>query len=264
MSQNKMLLKGKVALVTGGGRGIGRGIALGLAQAGAAVAVTARTEEEVNRVQQEMRALGAQALGISADMANPNVLPELVGKVSNELGSIDVLVNNAAVGSAYSQKPLIEYDDDFWDYSLALNLTTPYRLCKAVAPAMREKKWGRIINISSLAGKMPLLHGSAYAASKHGLIGLTRAIALELAPSGITVNAICPGPVKTRMGELRMTQDSARLGIDFDEWERRLTPPIGRLLVPEDFAPITVLLSSDAGAAITGQVINVCGGTMMS
>lgn len=259
-----MLLKNKVALVTGGGRGIGRGIALGLAREGAAVAVIARTHDEVSRVEQEMRALGAQALAISADLAEREAPGDIVRKTVSELGTIDILVNNAAVGSAYSQRPLIEYDDNFWDYSLALNLTAPYRLCKAVAPAMHEKKWGRIVNISSLAGRMPLLHGSAYAASKHGLIGLTRAMALELAPNGITVNAICPGPVKTKMGQLRMTQDSARLGIPFEEWETRLTPPIGRLLFPEDFAPIVVLLSSDGGAAITGQIINVCGGTLMS
>lgn len=258
-----MLLDNKVTLVTGAGRGIGRGIALGLAREGAAVAVTARTEEELQSVKQEISALGGRALAIAADLSKPAVPSQVVQKVSNELGSVDILVNNAAIGSAYSQKPLVEYDDDFWDYSLALNLTSPYRFCKAVAPAMQKKKWGRIINIASLAGKMPLLHGSAYAASKLGLIGFTRAIALELAPSGITVNAICPGPVKTKTGHLRMTQDSARLGISFDEWEKRLTPPIGRLLTPDDFAPMSVLLASEGGAAITGQIINVCGGTLM-
>ncbi len=258
-----MQLENKVALVTGAGRGIGRGIALGFAQAGATVVITARTDEEIHSVEKEIQGKGGKALAINADVAQKGVPEKVIRQIVNELGSIDILVNNAAVGSAYSQKPLVEYDDDFWDYSVALNLTSPYHFCKAAAPIMQRKKWGRIINIASLAGKMPLLHGSAYAATKLGLIGFTRAIALELAPDGITANALCPGPVKTKMGKIRMTQDSARLGISFEEWEKRLTPPMGRFILPEDFAPICVLLASDGGAAITGQNFNVCGGTLM-
>ena len=258
-----MLLKNRVALVTGAGRGIGKGIALGFAREGATVAVNARTEEEIKEVEGEIKALGQKGLAITADIAKPGVPEKVVQQIITEFGSLDILVNNAAVGSAYSQKPLVEFDDDFWDYSLALNLTAPYRLCKAAAPVMRKRKWGRIINISSLAGKMPLLHGSAYAATKLGLIGFTRAIALELAPDGITVNAICPGPVRTKMGKIRIAADAARLGISIEDWEKRLTPPIGRFIFPEDFAPMSVLFASDGGAAITGQVINVCGGTLM-
>jgi meso-butanediol dehydrogenase/(S,S)-butanediol dehydrogenase/diacetyl reductase len=258
-----MLLKNRVALVTGAGRGIGKGIALGFAREGATVAVNARTEEEIKEVEGEIKALGQKGLAITADIAKPGVPEKVVQQIITEFGSLDILVNNAAVGSAYSQKPLVEFDDDFWDYSLALNLTAPYRLCKAAAPLMRKRKWGRIINISSLAGKMPLLHGSAYAATKLGLIGFTRAIALELAPDGITVNAICPGPVRTKMGKIRIAADAARLGISIEDWEKRLTPPIGRFIFPEDFAPMSVLFASDGGAAITGQVINVCGGTLM-
>jgi NAD(P)-dependent dehydrogenase (short-subunit alcohol dehydrogenase family) len=258
-----MLLKNRVALVTGAGRGIGKGIALGFAREGATVVVNARTEEEIKEVEGEIKALGQKGLAITADIAKPGVPEKVVQQIIKEFGSLDIIVNNAAVGSAYSQKPLVEFDDDFWDYSLALNLTAPYRLCKAAAPLMRKRKWGRIINISSLAGKMPLLHGSAYAATKLGLIGFTRAIALELAPDGITVNAICPGPVRTKMGKIRIAADAARLGISIEDWEKRLTPPIGRFIFPEDFAPMSVLFASDGGAAITGQVINVCGGTLM-
>jgi NAD(P)-dependent dehydrogenase (short-subunit alcohol dehydrogenase family) len=259
-----MLLENKVALVTGAGRGIGKGIALGFAREGATVVVTARTAEELLDVEREICALGGKALTITADLAQRGVPEDVIQQVLDKFGTIDIVVNNAAVGSAYSQKPLLEYDDDFWDYSLALNLTAPYHFCKVAAPVMKAKKWGRIINISSLAGKMPLLHGAAYAASKLGLIGFTRAIALELAADGITVNAICPGPVKTKMGKKRIAQDSARLGISIEDWEKRLTPPIGRFIFPEDFAPISVLLASDAGSAITGQTINVCGGTLMN
>jgi NAD(P)-dependent dehydrogenase (short-subunit alcohol dehydrogenase family) len=259
-----VLLEKKVALVTGAGRGIGRGIALGFAREGATVVVTARTVEEIEEVEREIFGLGQKGLTIAADLAKPGVPEKIIKRILDEYGTIDIVVNNAAVGSAYSQKPLLEYDDDFWDYSLALNLTAPYRFCKAAAPIMKKRGWGRIINISSLAGKMPLLHGAAYAASKLGLIGFTRAIALELAADGITVNAICPGPVKTKMGKKRIAQDSARLGISVEDWEKRLIPPIGRFLLPEDFAPITVLLASEAGSAITGQTINVCGGTLMN
>lgn len=259
-----MLLENKVALVTGAGRGIGKGIALGFAREGAIVVVTARTAEEIQEVEREIGELGQKALTIAADLSKPGVPENIVKRILDECGTIDIVVNNAAVGSAYSQKPLLEYEDDFWDYSLALNLTAPYHFCKAAAPIMQKKRWGRIINIASLAGKMPLLHGSAYAATKLGLIGFTRAIALELASDGITVNAICPGPVKTKMGKIRIAQDSARLGISIEDWEKRLTPPIGRFILPEDFAPISVLLASDAGAAITGQTINVCGGTLMN
>lgn len=259
-----MLLKNKVALVTGAGRGIGKGIALGFAREGATVVVTARTTEELVEVEREILAIGGTALAITADLAQRKAPQDVVGQILDKFGTIDIVVNNAAVGSAYSQKPLLEYDDDFWDYSLALNLTAPYHFCKAAAPIMKKKRWGRILNIASLAGKMPLLHGSAYAATKLGLIGFTRAIALELAADGITVNAICPGPVKTRMGKKRIAQDSERLGISIEEWEKRLTPPIGRFILPEDFAPISVLLASDAGGAITGQTINVCGGTLMN
>lgn len=259
-----MQLKNKIALVTGAGRGIGKGIALGFAREGATVVATARTVEEIQQLEQEIVAMGQKAFVIAADLAKRGVPEDVVRQIVDKYGAIDIVVNNAAVGSAYSQKPLLEYDDDFWDYSLALNLSAPYHFCKAAAPIMKKKKWGRIINISSLAGKMPLLHGAAYAASKLGLIGFTRAIALELAADGITVNAICPGPVKTKMGKIRIAQDSARLGITIEEWEKRLTPPIGRFLLPEDFAPISVLLASDAGSAITGQTINVCGGTLMN
>jgi NAD(P)-dependent dehydrogenase (short-subunit alcohol dehydrogenase family) len=228
------------------------------------VVVTARTDKEIVSAEQEIRAMGGQALAIAADLSKREAPSQVIREVVRQFGTVDIMVNNAAVGSAYSQKPLVEFDDEFWDYTIALNLTSPYYFCKAVVPIMQKKKWGRIINISSLAGRMPLIHGTAYAASKAGLIGFTRALALELAPDGITVNTICPGPVKTTMGKIRMTQDANRLGISFDEWEKKLTPPIGRLLFPDDFAGITTLLASEASSAITGQSFNVCGGMLMS
>ena len=178
----------------------------------------------------------------------------VVGLAEEELGSLDILVNNAGLGSSSDPKPVIDFDDRFWDRSLALNLTVPYLLCKAVLPSMIKRKGGRIINIASLASRTPQIHGVAYAASKHGLLGLTRTLALEVAKDGITVNAICPGPVQTEMNDRRIQYDSGRLGIEFSELEARLTP-IGRRLQPPEMVPMAILLASDESAAITGQAL---------
>jgi NAD(P)-dependent dehydrogenase (short-subunit alcohol dehydrogenase family) len=135
-------------------------------------------------------------------------------------------------------------------------------LCKAVVPGLRARRWGRIINIASINGKAPSIHGAAYTASKHGLLGLTRVLALELAPDGITVNAICPGPVRTRMAEKRLTHDARRLGISEAEREKSLTP-MGGFLEPEHVAPMAVYLASEDASKVTGQALNVCGGMLM-
>lgn len=128
---------------------------------------------------------------------------------------------------------------------------------------MLQEKHGRIINISSIAGKIGSFHGSAYSASKHGLLGLTRSLALEVAGDGVTVNAICPGPVQTAMSDVRIRYDVDRLGASYDDYIKRLTP-IGRRLEPEEIVPLAILLASDESSAITGQSYNVCGGVLMA
>jgi len=255
-------LEKRVAIVTGGGRGIGRAIALGYVKEGASVVAVARTESELASLDDEIGELGGKCLTILGDLTNPCTSVQVVHRVMDTFGTIDILVNNAGVGSSPSPRPLIDFDDDFWNYTLALNLSAPYYFCKAVVPILLKKGWGRIVNIASLASKIGLTNGVAYAASKHGLLGLTRSLALELAKDKITVNAICPGPVRTMMNEARMQHDAQRLGVTVQELESRITP-IGRRLQPEELVPMAVLLASDEAAPITGQAFNVCGGMVM-
>lgn len=257
------LLVNRVALVTGAGRGIGRAIALAYAKEGARVVLTARTAEELDEVAGQIRERGATALTLAADLSDRAVARQIVADAEAAVGPIEILVNNAGIGSSSKPLPVVDFDDDFWDKTLALNLTTPYLLCKAVLPGMLSRRWGRIINVASINGKIGSLHGAAYAATKHGLLGLTRTLALEVAAHGITVNAICPGPVHTVMNDRRIEYDANRQGIAFEELEARLTP-IGRRLEPEEIAPLAVYLASDGAATIVGQAINVDGGVLMT
>jgi NAD(P)-dependent dehydrogenase (short-subunit alcohol dehydrogenase family) len=256
---DKRKLLGRVALITGASRGIGRAIARGYAKEGAVIAITARTEGDLRSLVEEVQSAGGRALGIRADLVDPAAPGQVVRQVLETFGTIDILVNNAGIGSSSSPRPVVDFDDEFWNKTLALNLTAPYKLSKAVLPIMLQKKWGRMINIASINGKLPAIHGAAYTASKHGLLGLTRTLALEVARDGITVNAICPGPVKTEMNERRVEYDAKRLGLSMAELESRLTP-IGRRLEPEEIVPMALLLASEESAAITGQAFNVCGG----
>lgn len=256
-------LQNKVALVTGAGRGIGRAIAISLAREGATVAGMARTRSELESLMQQIRQANGVGMEIEADLADASSPARIVTDVLRAFGTVDILVNNAGVVSAEDPRPVVSFNDEFWNRTLMVNLTAVYLLCKTVLPTLLKKKAGRIINIASLAGKTGLIHGCAYAASKHGLLGLTRALALEVADEGITVNAICPGPVRSVASDKRIGYDAKRLGVAVEDLERRLTP-LGRRLVPEEIAPLAVFLASDDGAAITGQAFNVCGGALMT
>lgn len=255
-------LENKIALVTGAGRGIGRAIALGFAAEGARISAVGRTESDLNSLVEEVSRLGSTAVAIPADLCQPIAASRVIEETQICLGTLDILVNNAGVGSSFDPKPVLHFNDDLWHRSLALNLTAPYLLSKAALPILLRKKWGRIINIASVASKSPQLHGVAYSSSKHGLLGLTRTLALEVAADGITVNAICPGPVETEMNDRRIRYDSERLGVPFSELEAGSTP-IGRRLQPEEMVPMAILLASEESAAITGQAFNICGGLAM-
>jgi len=252
----------RITVITGAGRGIGRALALGFAEQGARLALVARTSSELQAVEEEVRDMGTTAISIATDLSDPVAADGAIDRVLTEFGTIDILINDAAVGSSANPKPVAQFDDEFWSYTLALNLTAPYRLSKKVLPQMIAKKHGRILNISSLAGKTGLPFGAAYAASKHGLLGLTRSLAMEVIRDGITVNAICPGPVRSEASDKRLQFEATRTGLTVEELDRRATP-IGRRLYAHEIVPLALLLAQESASAITGQAFNVDGGLAM-
>lgn len=256
-------LQNRIALVTGAGRGIGRAVGTAMAREGARVALAARTTSELDEAVSEITSQGREAAAFEADLSDRSVPRRLVAQVNERFGPIDILVNNAGIGSSAMPQPVAALDVDFWDLTLELNLTAPLLLCQAVLPDMLARKRGRIITTASINSRRGSLHGAAYAASKHGVLGLMRTLALEVAGEGITVNCICPGPVKTRMNDRRVEYDAKRLSRDMQEYEQSLTP-IGGRLAPEDIAPMFVYLASDEARMITGQAYNICGGLVMS
>lgn len=256
-----MKLPDRVALVTGGGRGIGRAIALAFAREGAHVAVTARTVAELDAVAAEVRALGREALAVACDVAERAQVDDAVRRVVEGLGPVEILVNNA--GIAVSAK-LLDTDDALWDRHLRVNLTGAFLMTRAVLPGMLAAGWGRVVNVASIAGRQGYPYVAAYTASKHGLIGLTRAVAQEVVTSGVTVNAICPGYVATDLtwGAARNIQE--RTGRTYDEAVRSLAAysPQRRLIEPEEVAALAVLLASDDARGVTAQAWNVDGGAV--
>jgi NAD(P)-dependent dehydrogenase (short-subunit alcohol dehydrogenase family) len=247
-------LNDKVALITGGGRGIGRAIALTFAQHGARVAVAARTREQVETVAQE---IGGNAVALVCDVANPDQVAQIFADIKP-----DILVNNAGIAESAT---LINTTDELWHRHLSINLSGTFYCTRAALPAMLEKRWGRIINIASIAAKTGAPYIGAYAASKHGVLGLTRALAMEVAASGITVNAICPGYVDTDMvsrGVEQITSKTGRSAEEALEILKRMSPQ-NRLVTAEEVAAMALLLASDEGRGITGQGINIDGGSVL-
>ncbi len=253
-------LMGKRAVVTGATRGIGRSIALKLAEAGADVAVSARGEADLVALRGEIEARGRRALAITCDVTDAQQVNERLAKGALDAwGGVDILVNNA--GNAGSAK-FLGHPDELWQRMLAINLTSVYYVTKAFAPAMVAQGSGRIITIASIAGKVGGKYITAYTASKHGVIGLTRALAVELNQHGITVNAICPGYVDTPMTDASVSNMVARTGMSAAEARQALErmSPQRRLIEPDEVASVALFLALDSSKGITGQAINVDGG----
>ncbi len=254
-------IEGRIALVTGGGRGIGRSIALALARAGAHVAVCARTVPEIEAVAAEVKSLGRRTFFFPLDVSDRAQVAHAPRAVAAALGQVDILVNNAGL---HGTAPVHLTDDATWDAILAVDLTAPFLLSRAFLPGMYERHFGRVINVASVAGKVGLKYGAAYSAAKHGLIGLTRSLALEAAKKGVTANAICPSWTETRMMDDVVDAIAAQTGRTQAEARALVLGenPLGRAALPEEVADVAVFLARSP--VVTGQSVHVDGGEVMA
>lgn len=258
-----MKFASKVALVTGGGRGIGAEIARSLARDGASVAVSARTESEVRKVVEEITAAGGRAQYFIADLSLVDQAAPLVNKVQAALGPIDFLINNAGIaGSA----PVIKQSLEEWNRIFAVNVTATFLCTQAALPKMIERGSGRIVNIASVAARFGARYIAAYAASKHAVLGFTRCVAAEVAANGITANAVCPGFVDTEMVSSSVTRIVEKTGLSSDQALDTIKgqSPQKRLLTTSEVAAMVTLLCSEEGRGINGQALVMDGGGLLA
>ncbi|MEL6317379.1 MAG: 3-hydroxybutyrate dehydrogenase [Pseudomonadota bacterium] len=253
---------GKAAIVTGSTSGIGLGVATSLAQAGFSVMLNGfgdAAEIEAARLGLE-RATGSAVRYNGADMTRPNEIAALVTETANVFGRVDVVVNNAGIQHV---SPVEEFPDGKWDAILAINLSSAFHMIKHALPGMKSRKWGRIINIASAHGLVASPYKSAYVAAKHGVLGLTKTIALEAAQDGVTTNAICPGYVLTPLVEKQIPDTAAARGITEDEVKRDVllaAQPTKEFVTVEQLGALAVFLCSDAASQINGAALPVEGG----
>ena len=247
-------------LVTGGGRGIGRAIALAFGEPGSTVAIAARTRADLEETGAAIRRRGGEAVLLTVDVRDEDSVAAGFEQLRAASPRIDVLVNNAGVGGG---KPIDETDTASWRGILDTNVFGTFLVTRQAVPMMGEG--GRVISISSVLGRFGVPGYTAYCASKHAVIGFTRALSLELADRRITVNAICPGWVDTEMAAQGMQMGATAMGITFEEFRRQALDrvPIKRIIQSEEVANLVTFLASPQASAITGQTYNICGGQTM-
>jgi len=253
MKNSGPALQGRVAVVTGGGRGIGKGIAGKLAAAGADVIVGDIDMAQAQLTADELSRKNKKVMAAQIDVCREESVAELITRALDEFGNVDILINNAGI---MFRTRLMDISVDEWERILQVNLTGPFLCTKAVIPVMKKNGFGRIVNISSSAGRsVSTLGGVHYTASKAGLLGLTRAVAKEVAPFGITVNAVCPGLIDTQMARETSTQEELENFLD--------SFPIKRLGSSEEIGDLVVFLCSENASYITGASVDINGGDLM-
>ncbi len=258
---NGKLIK-KNTLITGGSRGIGKAIARRFVNEGANVFLCARGERDLDVTARELVQMGGKVVAHVADVSDRKSVEEMVNHALAELGSLDILVNNAGI-----MKPsrFIDYSLEEFDRAMRVNVYGVFHVTQAVLPGMMERKKGKIINMASTAGKWGSMNQSAYNASKHAVVGLTRCLALEMAPFHINVNAICPAGVEGDEIDSMVEHVASQLGITKEQARKNITSrsPIGRFIDPEEVAALAVYLASDESDAMTAQSLSLCGGYLM-
>ena len=244
------LLAGKCAIVTGAGQGIGRAVAKGMSEQGAIVVIAEVSEQNAKVVAKEIHDQGGQAQAIPTDVGNEESVNGMVKQTLRKWGRVDILVNNAAI---FPAGHVGEMSVSEWQAVIQTNLTGTFFCCRAVMPNQKAQGWGRIINFTSGRGLQGSRHGAHYAASKAGIIGFTKSLALELAPYGVTVNAVCPGLTDT-------AQSRAHSATEEEYYAKAKNIPLGRIGKPEDLVGPVIFLASDWAAYVTGQTLIVNGG----